>query len=572
MYLALYRKYRPRTFRDVISQEHITTTLENQLRTGQLAHAYLFTGTRGTGKTTCAKILAKAINCLDPKDGNPCLECEACRRIDEGSTDIVEIDAASNNSVDDVRNLRDEIVYTPIDCKYKVYIIDEVHMLSASAFNALLKTIEEPPSHIVFILATTDVHKVPATILSRCQRYQFRKIDVHDSAKRLIEIAEKEGAELDGDAALLISRLSDGAMRDALSLLDQCLSVSKKVNCAVVRECSGTAGNEYVFEITDAVLSNNSAVALRITDELINMSKDMVKLCEELIAHFRNLMLLKVSPGNPLAAGEMSADELSRCTEQAGTMSLEQIMRGIDILADGLDKINRMKQTGQSRLLTEMTLIHLCSPKLDLDERALSSRIDAIERKLREGTFAAPAAEKPVAVKPAGKPAEVKPQIEEAILPEAEIPLPEEPPEQEPEAFEAPAQPVSPAPKPKAQPKGAPIAVSETKVSELPPESRIGDWAEVVELLPVSMRGLLSASEAYSDGAAIIVRTSASARAALSDAERSDKLRSAAGQVLGNELILFAAEEPEAKKIDKTALFLEKAKENGIPVKLSDTL
>ncbi len=218
MYLALYRKYRPSTFDDVISQEHITTTLKNQIMTGQAAHAYLFTGTRGTGKTSCAKIMAKAVNCLSPENGSPCGRCAACKAIEEGSTDIIEIDAASNNGVDNIRQIRDEVIYTPIDCKYKVYIIDEVHMLSAGAFNALLKTLEEPPSHVIFILATTEYYKVPATILSRCQQFLFSKIDAAESAKRLLEIAEKEKIALEPSAAQLIARLSDRAMRDALSL------------------------------------------------------------------------------------------------------------------------------------------------------------------------------------------------------------------------------------------------------------------------------------------------------------------------------------------------------------------
>ena len=276
MYLALYRKYRPRTFKDVISQQHITTTLTNQLKTGQVAHAYLFTGSRGTGKTSCAKILAKAVNCLHPVDGNPCLECEACRLIDEGASDIYEIDAASNNGVDDVRALRDEVMYAPINCKYRVYIIDEVHMLSIAAFNALLKTIEEPPEHVVFILATTEIHKVPATILSRCQRFEFRRIDPDDSAKRLMWVAEQEKVTLHEDAAYLISRISDGGMRDALSLLDQCISVSGDVTVQVVKECAGVAGKEHLFAFTDAVLEKNPAAALGIIDDLYQDRKSVV--------------------------------------------------------------------------------------------------------------------------------------------------------------------------------------------------------------------------------------------------------------------------------------------------------
>ena len=267
-YIALYRKYRSATFDEVISQEHITTTLKNQVKTGKLAHAYLFTGSRGTGKTSCAKIMAKAVNCLSPKDGNPCGECEMCKTIAAGCSDIIEMDAASNNSVDDVRMLRDEVMYSPVQCKYKVYIIDEVHMMSPSAFNALLKTIEEPPAHVIFILATTETHKVPATIVSRCQQFRFRRIDQNASSERLCEIARRENAELTRPAADLISRLSDGGMRDAVSLLDQCISVSRNIDETVVRDTAGVAGTEHLFAIADCVKTGNVAYALSVLDEL----------------------------------------------------------------------------------------------------------------------------------------------------------------------------------------------------------------------------------------------------------------------------------------------------------------
>ena len=412
MYLALYRKYRPRTFRDVISQEHITRTLQNQLQTGQLAHAYLFTGTRGTGKTTCAKILAMAVNCEHPVDGNPCLECESCKKIAEGSTDIVEMDAASNNSVDDVRQLRDEIVYTPIDVKYKVYIIDEVHMLSPSAFNALLKTIEEPPSHIIFILATTDVHKVPATILSRCQRYQFRKIDPKDSAERLAEVAKQENALLHYDAAALLTRLADGAMRDALSLLDQCISASNEVTLQVVKDCCGVAGSDALFAISVAAAVNDSAAALKTVDELIRNSKDMTRFIDELTVHYRNLMLLKVTPDSDLVA--MLPEEKSLYSQQLEQYSLPMIMRCLDILTGCLDDINRMKQTSQLRIMVEMVMLRLCTPKLDTDQQALSMRIDELERRLDRGEFTA-------AQTPAAKASQPKAETAPAPKPQPEV-------------------------------------------------------------------------------------------------------------------------------------------------------
>ena len=385
MYLALYRKYRPQTFSDVISQEHITTTLKNQLKNGQTSHAYLFTGSRGTGKTTCAKILAKAINCLSPKDGNPCLECDICRAVAEETPDIVEIDAASNTGVDNVRALKEEAVYTPLSCRYKVYIIDEVHMLSTAAFNALLKLIEEPPPHVVFIFATTEIHKVPATILSRCQRFDFRRIDIEDSKKRLLEIAEKEGMELDEEAAFLISRISDGGMRDALSLLDQCFAADSHVTEEIVRSCAGVSGSEHLFAIADAVIENDSSKAVTVLDGLVQRSKSAARLMEELIAHYRILMLLKAGADRSML--RISADEEQQYTIQNRKYSMESILRAISILTEALSGKNRSKN---EQLTCEMCLIRLCMPVLDTDEKALSGRIDALERRI-SGISAAPA-------------------------------------------------------------------------------------------------------------------------------------------------------------------------------------
>ena len=385
MYLALYRKYRPQVFSDVISQEHITTTLKNQLKNGQTSHAYLFTGSRGTGKTTCAKILAKAINCLSPKDGNPCLECDICRAVAEETPDIVEIDAASNTGVDNVRALKEEAVYTPLSCRYKVYIIDEVHMLSTAAFNALLKLIEEPPPHVVFIFATTEIHKVPATILSRCQRFDFRRIDIEDSKKRLLEIAEKEGMELDEEAAFLISRISDGGMRDALSLLDQCFAADSHVTEEIVRSCAGVSGSEHLFAIADAVIENDSSKAVTVLDGLVQRSKSAARLMEELIAHYRILMLLKAGANRSML--RISADEEKQYLQQNNVYSMESILRAISILTEALSGKNRSKN---EQLTCEMCLIRLCMPVLDTDEKALSGRIDALERRI-SGISAAPA-------------------------------------------------------------------------------------------------------------------------------------------------------------------------------------
>lgn len=395
MYLALYRKYRPSTFDDVISQEHITTTLKNQIATGQIAHAYLFTGTRGTGKTSCAKIMAKAVNCLSPVNGNPCGECKACRAIAEGTTDIIEIDAASNNGVDSIRQIRDEVIYTPIDCKYKVYIIDEVHMLSDSAFNALLKTLEEPPEHVIFILATTEYYKVPATILSRCQQFLFSKIDPEEAKKRLMEVAQKENITLTENAAALIARLSDGAMRDAWSLLDQCISSDSTVDEEAVRRNSGVADSGYLFAFSEAVIEQKPAKALKLLDDLIGAGKDLCRLVEELTLHYRNLMLTKTVDGSFVKGTD---EELRQYTEQCQKLSLDEIMRQVDLVSDSLDNINRMKQTGQGRLLTEQLLIRLCSPKLTSDNKALAARLGALENRLNNFSLENIAVAEPKAV------------------------------------------------------------------------------------------------------------------------------------------------------------------------------
>ena len=298
MYQALYRKWRPITFSQVVGQEHITDTLRRQVAEGRTGHAYLFTGTRGTGKTTCARILAKAVNCEHPIDGAPCCQCDACRGIDSGTLlDVTELDAASNNGVDQVRALREEAVYTPSVLKKRVYIIDEVHMLSIAAFNALLKILEEPPEHLLFILATTELHKVPATILSRCQRYDFTRIGPEDIAQRVEYIAGQEGLELSGEGAELISRLADGAMRDALSILDTCAGVTAKIDADVVRRMAGVTDRSYLFHISDALEAQDAAAALAQLAQLRQQSVDVKRLTEELIAHYRALMLAALPGG-----------------------------------------------------------------------------------------------------------------------------------------------------------------------------------------------------------------------------------------------------------------------------------
>lgn len=357
MYQALYRKWRPKSFDDVVSQPHITTTLKNQIISGKTAHAYLFTGSRGTGKTTCARIFAKAINCENNHDGKPCLECEICKAADNGSlADIIEIDAASNSRVDDIRELREGVMYTPEMCRYKVYIIDEVHMLSAGAFNALLKTMEEPPPHVKFILATTEIHKVPATIVSRCQHFDFNRIKIEDIVARLTYIAGQEGFTLHEDAAALIARLSDGGMRDALSLLDQCVAFDDNITLDVVSSASGIAGRDYLFDILEKIADKDAAGALKIVDRLYEMSKDLKVLANELLMQMRNLMLVKtIDSSRELIT--CLPDEYDRLCGIAGKMTLDDILGNISVLQESSE---RFAKSTSKRIELEMCLIKLC--------------------------------------------------------------------------------------------------------------------------------------------------------------------------------------------------------------------
>lgn len=378
MYQVLYRKWRPKTFDDVSGQEHITTTLVNELKSGRINHAYLFTGSRGTGKTTCAKILAKAVNCLSPENGNPCGKCENCIAAENGSfQDIVEMDAASNRRIDDIRSVIDGAVFTPAKGKYKVYIIDEVHMLTQEAFNALLKTLEEPPSHVIFILATTEVHKLPATIISRCQRFDFHRINPHVIKDRLKYVVEQEGCSITDDAALLIAAIADGALRDALSLTDRCIGLGGgEITLSVVREAAGLSGRGYVYDMASSCINKNCGEALELIAKLYGESKDMARLCEELTEHFRNLMLLK-SVKNPDDILVVGRDELEVLKSHAERISLSEIVHIMDVLGSAFERMNR---GADSRTEMETAVVKLCSPQLDVTEDAVLSRIGALER------------------------------------------------------------------------------------------------------------------------------------------------------------------------------------------------
>ncbi len=317
MYQVLYRKWRPEKFADVSGQPQVTTTLKNELKNNRINHAYLFTGSRGTGKTTCAKILSKAVNCLDLQDGEPCGKCENCLDFQDGKLlDVVEMDAASNRGIDDIRDLIDEATFSPSKGKYRVYIIDEVHMLTTEAFNALLKTLEEPPAHVVFILATTEVHKLPQTILSRCQRFDFHRIAPKDIAERLQFVAKEENVTITQEAALLIAVIADGAMRDSLSIMDRCIGISKNIDAEVVRSAAGLAQKDYLFSLSSACINKNVQKALSLIDKLHSESKDMARLCAELIDHFRNFMLIKTvkNPRDMFIMNDEEFDEaLSQC-------------------------------------------------------------------------------------------------------------------------------------------------------------------------------------------------------------------------------------------------------------------
>lgn len=382
-YEALYRKWRPQTFEDIVAQPHITRTLKNQIMREKTAHAYLFTGSRGTGKTTCARIFAKAVNCLHPKDGDPCLECEICRDAEAGAlTDIIEIDGASNNGVDEVRSLRGNAALLPVRCKYKVYVIDEVHMMSAGAFNALLKMIEEPPPYVKFVFATTEIHKVPATILSRCQRFDFRRILPADIAGRIQYIAEHESFSVSDAAAHRIAVLADGGMRDALSLLDQCAAVSGEIGLETVEEAVGVAGTESVYEILRAIAAHNASAALERIDLLYQQSKDMTRFADELSQQLRSLMLLKTAPGDLSLLGVMP-DDAAQLQEIAQSFSLAGILDALSAVRQCCD---RMTRAGNRRMELEMTLIRLCSDFQTQkgDVQALTDRIAALEQQLAE--------------------------------------------------------------------------------------------------------------------------------------------------------------------------------------------
>ncbi len=389
MYQALYRKYRPQTFDDVVGQESVTQVLKSQLISGKLSHAYLFTGSRGTGKTTCSKILAKAVNCLHPVDGNPCNCCTACKSIDDGScTDVLEIDAASNNGVDNVRGLREDAIYAPAEVKKRVYIIDEVHMLSMSAFNALLKIIEEPPAHLMFILATTELHKVPATILSRCQRFSFRRISPDEIASRIHYVAYEEGIQIDDAASNLLARLADGALRDGLSLLDQCASSSNgPLTAETVYNCLGIAGARKAAELLTAAAEKDVKTALTLLGEQYAEGKDLSALVDELISLSRDLLILKTAPafGRSMLTGVCTDEELRALLPRFTSGELLRITTLLQQTAAGFQR------SANRRIDVELCLVQMCDASLNLDPVSLNARLTRLEESSAGGNAPAPA-------------------------------------------------------------------------------------------------------------------------------------------------------------------------------------
>ncbi|MFI3212670.1 MAG: DNA polymerase III subunit gamma/tau [Eubacteriales bacterium] len=385
-YAALYRKFRPDHFEDVKGQEHIVTTLRNQIKSERIGHAYLFCGTRGTGKTTIAKLLAKAVNCENPVDGSPCGECSSCKRIGVGaSMNVIEIDAASNNGVDNIREIVDQVSYSPADDKFKVYIIDEVHMLSIGAFNALLKTLEEPPSYVIFILATTEVHKIPITILSRCQRYDFKRITVDTIVQRLEEVIEKEQVQVEAKALRFIAKNADGAMRDALSLLDQCLAFhfGEKLTYEMVLNVLGAVDTEVFSKLLGNILDRNVLGCIELLEEIVIQGREFIQFIIEFTWYLRNLLLVKTSE-NVEDIIDVSKENLMRLKEEAIRIDLEIVMRYIRIFSE---LSNQIKYATQKRIMVEMALIKLCKPEMEVKQDALLERIRIIEDKIENGVI-----------------------------------------------------------------------------------------------------------------------------------------------------------------------------------------
>lgn len=571
MYRALYRKWRPQRFADVVGQTAIVTALQNQIAAGRIGHAYLFTGTRGTGKTTCAKIFAKAVNCLDHSSPDPCGKCEICKGIDSGAImDIIEMDAASNNGVDDIRDLRDEVAYLPSVCRYKVYIIDEVHMLSTQAFNALLKTMEEPPEHVIFILATTEVQKVPVTILSRCQRYDFARITAQDIAGRLTYVAQQEKIELEPGAAQLIGRLADGAMRDALSILDTCAGVDNHVDEALVRRMAGVTDRGYLFEISDAIARQDSVAALEKIAELRQQSVDMRRLCMELAGHYRNLMLCALPGGTELLTGTSPEEEAAYA--QRKDFPQGDAIRAINAFGQALEKMSR--GTDQ-RIELELAVFSLTQPQAAVSAPAAPVQPTA---PAAPQPFAAAAPAAFVSAPPVQQTAHTSappPTVDQMAqsVPE-ELPPPEEEPEfLQPELKPAPAVAVPPqaaapqpaARKPKPQPEAGPL-------------EPFPQWALVLADLEETdgmMISFLRGTRAYYDGRRVLFECSDAFRDYIrNNREVSKKLKETIYRVTKIRCNIGPYEAPKTQESGTPQMSLDQTLQNlqalGVDVKIEE--
>jgi len=533
MHQALYRIWRPGVFDDVVGQQHITTTLKNEIAAGRPAHAYLFIGSRGTGKTTCARIVAKAVNCLNPQNGNPCGKCDMCVGIDNGScVDVVEIDAASNNGVDNIRDLREEASFLPNAAQYRVYIIDEVHMLSASAFNALLKILEEPPAHVLFVLATTEVQKVPATILSRCQRFDFRRIDSGVIAGRLEQVAAGEDFTLTHDAAMLIARMADGGMRDALSILDLCSSYDRSITVETVSAATGLVQQDYLFRLADAAHAHDTGAFLELVGEAGRSYVEYDRLCEQLISHYRNLMVAK-STKHPEELIVCLPEVLEQYRQQARGLPVTEILAALDVLQQTLAAMTR---TTYRRTELEMAAVRLCEPAVSAPSGAalpagVERRLEALEQQAAAGAPAARALARP-----------------------------------------APAAAAASAPGPAAPP--APAEEPAPAQAETP----FDNWPQVLELLGktnVPLSGFLVDSKAYFQGNRVLIdcRNSMFLELVRNNVQAKDDLKRAIAQVTGQNCSIGPYKKQktaDAPAQDENPLdsLLDSARAAGVPVEI----
>ena len=557
MHQALYRKWRPPHFDEVYGQDHITSILKYQCATGKFSHAYLFCGSRGTGKTTCAKILAKAVNCLNPTSAGPCGECAACRSIDSGAaTDVLEMDAASNNGVDDIRDIRDEVIYSPSELKYRVYIIDEVHMLSTSAFNALLKTLEEPPEHVVFILATTELQKLPATIISRCQRFDFRRISTDDLCARLYKIAREEEIDLSEEAARLIARQAQGGMRDAVSLLELCAGARLPITPELVTRTIGTTGREGTCRVVNAIAEKNFDILFAIVDEMVSASRDPAVFWQELIGYYRDMLVTKTVK-DPSKYLDLTDSEREALVAVSGRFTKEALLFHIGLLEDALFAMQ--KSYAVKRTVCEITLVRLCDPALDTSTESILTRLSRVEEQLVAGVPTIPAVSAAPAV------AVPAMDMDEPPMPEMPLDLWEPPVDTYAVSQPAPApvQKAAPTPKPVSPPtpaSPAPVSQVSTAAPAPAPAPATGGqrvlrplrvWTEAVERIKATSRMaasfLISAKAFSTEGGQVVVKLDSTfAKDMVSREGAPEALRAALSVCLGRKLdsadILFEVE------------------------------